>query len=276
MYAEQPRLEVGEHKVNERKMHFSYLRVATLRERTMLKITLPQSRVTTPIVRDHFGAGFDAGLCEAAQGLGRAVMDHGQAQPPRVDIASARNGGALVSKHIRLLREALADLDGPGHERFMVTTAALPASPATHPHLVQFDGMRSANLVLVGAHHTGPELVENLKGGLVPAQPKLPLELRCRHAWRQTRHEVRSPEPYGKRAVGALHDRGSRQGRVSLACAAPEHGGTGVETIGLAHGATMRAGEAIRPPELFHVGSARRVVREEALKVRETLGEGEA
>jgi hypothetical protein len=65
-----------------------------------------------------------------------------------------------------------------------VVNASLAACPGADPAFVHLDRLVcvATDAVLVRAHHSGAQFVENLKSCLIPRDPKLALQLDSRHA----------------------------------------------------------------------------------------------
>jgi len=75
--------------------------------------------------------------------------------------------------------------------------------------------------------------------------------------------------------VAALHDGPCHQANVFATGSAAQNARARLEAERLAHNAAPWAGEPITPAGLFEISSARRVIRENALKFRQRLGEGQ-
>ena len=69
----------------------------------------------------------------------------------------------------------------------------------------------TANAIPIGANHSGAQLVEELKGGLVAREAELPLELDRGYAGSLAGDEIGDPKPDGQRRAAALHHRADSQ-----------------------------------------------------------------
>jgi hypothetical protein len=189
MCATQPSIEVREHQMDNRQVLFGHGRIAALRD-SCVRIALAESSVADPVVGDDPRAWFDAALDESTQGLHAAVRQQRQAHASSVTVVTPLAASA------RLV--ALTDLDATPF------AACAPANIG----LVGLDmNVRAgADAILVGAHHAGAQLVQDLEGGFIARQSQLALELYRRHTGCLGRHQVSAPEPYRKRGMRALHD----------------------------------------------------------------------
>ena len=157
----------------------------------------------------------------------------------------------------------------------MVNATPLSARTAADPGFIGLDVFSGlpADPVLIGPHHTDPELVEYLEGGLVARQPELPLELNSRDARCLAGDQVGRPEPYRERRVRALHDGAGGESSFAPALPATKNTGAGGVTIGLAGRPAVGADEAVTPSCALKVGRARSFVREQALELRQRARE---
>ena len=169
----------------------------------------------------------------------------------------------------------MTNLDGGSHQRLVVDTSPFATSPASNVGFVHLNMLSApaSNPVLIGAHHARTELMQNAEGGFISRQPKLPLKLHRRHALRLAGNQIRRPEPYAERRVAALHH-GANQ-KAGLAAAGPtrQDAGPRGDAERLRDKAAVRASEAAIPARLFKISSARIVVREKPLELRERFRE---
>lgn len=131
----------------------------------------------------------------------------------------------------------------------------------------------AADAVAVGSHHSRAQLVQDLEGGFVSGEAKLPLKLHSRKAGRHAGNEISAPKPYCKRCSGPFHHGSGRQSRVLPACPATQNARSRRETVGLARRLAERADELFGPAHAFQVSGASGVIREQFLKLRQGLGE---
>ena len=149
------------------------------------------------------------------------------------------------------------------------------SGPSSNPRFIYFDMLLrlAANLVALGAHHAGAELVKDAEGRLVARQAELPLKLDGRHSGRLAGDQVSRPEPSRQRRVTALHDGPSHEADVFAAGAAAQNARARLETERLANDAAPWAGERSLPAGAFEIGGTGRVVRENTLELRQRLRE---
>ena len=263
MRSHQPGLEAGEYEMDHRQVPLGHLWIAPLGDGSVAVAAGAQRRIGGPVVGGDRHPRQNSAFDEAAKRLRTAIRCNGQA-----DAASVTAILALVELGARL---ALAHLDGAGHQDFVMNAAALAARPAANPGLIDLDADAglAADAILIAPHHAGAQLVQDLEGGLVPRQAKLPLELHGGHAGRLAGHQIGSPKPHAQRRMGPLHHRACRQTGVAATRAAA-HDATSIgEAKRVAHRAALGADEPIAPPRLLQVGGASRVIREKPLEFRE-------
>jgi hypothetical protein len=133
----------------------------------------------------------------------------------------------------------------------------------------------TADPVPIRAHHSGTQLMHDLKGGFVSCEAKLALKLECRYARSRGGYEVSTPKPYCERRMRALHNRVGGQGCILAALPAAQHAGPRLETERLALFVAMRALKALGPACAFKVSGTRLVVREQSLELRQRAREGQ-
>ncbi len=152
---------------------------------------------------------------------------------------------------------------------------AFASGPSSNPRFIDFDMLLrlAANLVALGTHHPGAELMKDAEGRLVARQAELPLKLDGRHSGRLAGDQVSRPEPSRQRRVTALHDGPSHQAYVFATGAAAQNARARLETERLANDAAPWAGEPSLPAGAFEIGGTGRVVRENTLELRQRLRE---
>ena len=268
MTAAQPAFQVGENQVDDGQVFLGHRCLAALGNGQVRVAFSFQRLVAVPGVRDDHAAGVDGSLYEAAQGLGSAIRDDLQAQASRVASAPADLPA--------FLGRSLAHFHGCRHKRLVMDASTFAARRAADPCLINLDVIGRAGLadaVPIRSHHTGAELVQNLKGSLVPAQSELALELGGAHAGRVAGDEIRRPKPRGQRRMRARHDRPCRESNISAAGTAAQDVRLGGKAERLAGIAAVLARKALFPADIFEVLGAGCIVREEPLKLRQGLRE---
>jgi hypothetical protein len=124
----------------------------------------------------------------------------------------------------------------------------------------------ATNAVLIRAHNSGAQFVENLKSCLIQRDPKLALKLDSRHAGSLAGDQVGGPKPSGQRRVAALHDRANRQAGLTSAFAACQHARAGRDVERDAGLPTVRTDKTVLPAQLFEICSTSHIIRKEPLK----------
>ena len=147
----------------------------------------------------------------------------------------------------------MAHLNGAGDQNFVVNAPTLAACPAADPAFVHLDMLVCAatDAVLVRAHHSGAQLMENLKSCLVPRDPKLALQLDSRHAVSLAGDQVGGPKPSGQWRVAALHDRANRQPGLTSAFAACQYARASRDVEWDARHPTVRTDKTVLPIAAF-------------------------
>ena len=166
-------------------------------------------------------------------------------------------------------------LYGARDENLVMDAPAFATGPSADPGFINFDIFLrlAANLVALRTHHRGTQLVKDAKGRLIARQAELPLKLDGRHPRRLTGDQVSRPKPGRQRCMATLHDSPCRQADVFPTCSAAQNAGARFEAEWLTDDAAPRAGKPIAPANLFKIGGTRRVVRENALELRQRPGE---
>src|SRR3972149_6695178 len=275
--AQQPRLQVAEHEVDQRQPLLGYGGIAVLRDRLVLEVVLLERTIGGPVVCGDVRARSDGHGSEAHETVGGWAGNDSQPQAPSFPPAAPGECLGLHSEDVLFgLRPlALANLDGSNDKRLVVGALPLAACPAADPGLVQFDRVDATDHVHVATDHARAQLVQDLEGRFVPLEAELALELHGRDAWGQAGDEVRAPEPRQQRRVAVLHDGAGCQPRLFLALLTAQDVWSGGDAPWLAGRLAARADEAVGPADALHVDGARGIVRKEPLELRETLGEWE-
>ena len=209
--ATEPVLQVAEDEVDDRQELFGHLGGAAFGDGVVIEAARPQAAIGAPIVGDDPRPRHDGAFDETTQRIGAAVGGDGQPHAPRV--------AAILPLVLRGAGLPLADFDGSGHQRLVVNASAFTARPASDITLVDLDifSFSGTDPVAFGPDHASAELVQDAEGGLVPAQPELPLKLHRGHALRLTGDQVGSPEPCAQGCAAALHHGADRHSRLAAA-----------------------------------------------------------
>ena len=222
-----------------------------------------KARVSTPSIGHDQRSGSDGVFDESAERIRATVGDDGETNTSCV---------ATVFSIIEIgSRLAVTHLYGARDEALVMDAPAFAPGPSTDPGFIHFDMFLrpAANLVVLGAHHSGAELMKDAEGRLVARQAKLPLKLDSRHSGRLAGDQVSRPEPGRQRCVTSLHDGPGHKADVFAASAAAQNAGARLKAEWLTDHAAPRAGEPTSPAGLFKIRSARRVVGENTLKFRQ-------
>jgi hypothetical protein len=288
MSAIDPRLQVGEDKMDHRQMFLCFFRVAPKREYIMpiapsgkVIISLPavsaDDGVLRHILRDECGERLDITTRDRSLQLFDTGND---AEPKTPSISEFLDWYAsfvsIPPFHAAVLGILTrSNLDGANYRRLMMNSPSFtPRSPA-NATFVYFDGMRHSDSIAVWPHHASAKLVEHSKCRLIGRNIKLALELNGRLAWRLCRHEIRAPKPRRERHMARLHDRSGGERRVFFTGTATQHNGrAGRKPVRLASKRARRTGEAVRPADRFQIFGASGVIRKDALEFRKARWEG--
>ena len=267
MDAVDPGLQVGEDQVDDRQEFLCDLRVSAFGDRVVVESALAKAGIAAPVVGDDQRSGSDGVFDESAERIGATVGDDGETNTSRV---------ATVFPIVELgSRLAVTHLHGAGDENLVMDAPAFAAGPSSNPGFIDFDMLLrlAANLVALGTHHPGAELMKDAEGRLIARQAELPLKLDGRHSGRLAGDQVSRPEPSRQRRVAALHDGPSHQAYVFATDAAAQNARARLETERLANDAAPWAGEPSLPAGAFEIGGTGRVVGENTLELRQRLRE---
>src|SRR5487761_2098298 len=262
-----PGLQVGEDQVDDWQELFRDLRVAAFGDGMVVEAALSEASIAAPVVGDDQRSGNDGVFDESAERMGATVGDDSQTNASRV---------ATVFPIVELgSRLAAAHLHGAGNENFVVDAPAFAAGPSSHPGFIHFDMFLrlAANLVTLGAHHPGAQFMKDAEGRLIARQAELTLKLDGRHSRRLAGDQVSRPEPDRQRRVAALQDGPGHQAYVLATGAAAQNAGTSLEAKRLTNDAAPWANKPFKPASAPKIGGTGRVVRENALKLRQRSGE---
>src|SRR5208282_1330340 len=224
MDAVDPSLQIGEDQVDDRQEFLCDLWVSAFGDRVVVKTALAKAGIAAPVVGDDQRSGSDGVLDESAERLCATVGYDGQTNTSRV---------ATVFPIVELgSRLPVTHLHGAGDENLVMNAPAFASGPSSNPRFVHFDMLLrlAADLVALGAHHPGAELVKDAEGCFVARQAELPLKLNGRHSRCLAGDQVGRPEPSRQRRVTALHDRPGHQAYVFATRAAAQNARTRLET----------------------------------------------
>src|SRR5664279_1650196 len=267
MDAVDPGLQVGKDQVDDWQEFFRDLRVTAFGDCVVVEAALAKAGIAAPVVGDDKRSGSDGVFDESAERTSATVGDDGETNTSRV---------ATVFPIVELgSRLAVTHLHGARDENLVMDAPAFAAGPSSDPSFIHFDmflGL-AADLVALGEHHPGAQLMKDTEGRLIARQTELPLKLNSRHSRRLTGDQVSSPEPGRQRRVAALHDGPGHQAYVLSTGAAAQNARARLETERLANDAAPWAGEPSVPAGVFEIGGTGRVVRENTLELRQRPGE---
>jgi hypothetical protein len=258
-----PSFEVAENEVDHGQVRLSFVGIAAERQSLMAVSHLGKAGVASPAIGAQDRPTRDVVSDKAGKRIGAAIGHDAKPQSSRID-------AALV---LLAVIRARSNLDSANYDRFVMRAATFAACLAADQAFINFDRMLYANGVSLWANHTGPELVEYLKGSLITREPKLALELNGRLSGGLRGHEIRAPKPRRKRRMARLHDSASRKRCIDFASATSQHDRrASCETVGLSYKPALRTRKSVRPTNGFKVASASRIVGENPLKLRERSG----
>jgi hypothetical protein len=288
MGAIDPRLQIGEDKMDHRQVLLRLLRVTPEREGVMPVAHFAKVAVPLPAVSADNGACRYVFLDECGECIGiatrnRAIRlfgagDDAESEAPRISEFLDRDAAfvgifPLCGTTLGIL--ALPDLNSANNRRLMMNSLPFTPRAPANATFVYFDGMRRADCIAVWAHHTGAEFVKHRERRFITGDPKLALKLDGGLAWRLRRHEVSAPKPSRERHMARLHYRPSGKRRIYLTGTTAQHNRrTGWEPVRLADDPALRAREAIRPPDCLQVAGASAIIGKDALKLWKARWEG--
>ena len=169
--------------MDDRQILLSNLRVTALGDGKVLVPALGEVGIAAPVISNDHRLWHNRSLNEATKRLCATIWwSDGESDSPRIS-------DALPPVELGT-RSALAHLYSTGDKYFVMDAPAFTVCSSTDMGLIDLDVLTglASNPVLIGTHHAGAELVENLESGLVASQPKLPLKLHSRHSTRLAGH----------------------------------------------------------------------------------------
>jgi len=288
MSAIDPRLQIGEDKMDHRQVLLCLLWVAPKRKNIVpiahsgkVIISLPAIRADNGsrghVVTDESGKRFDVATRKRRLHLFDAGDD---AEPKTPGISQffdwdATFVGIPPFRAARLGVLSCPHLDRANYCRLMMGALTFPARAATYEAFVYLDGIRRPDGISVWPHHARTEFVKHRERCLIGSDIKLTLKLNGGLAGRLRRHKIGAPKPSREGHVARLHDRPGGKGRIFLTGAATQHDRRArCETVRLASMPARLAREAIRPAHRLQVTGASAVIRENALKFGKACWEG--
>lgn len=288
MCAIDPRLQIGEDKMDHRQMFLRLLRIAPKRERVMSIPNLAKAAIPLPAVSADGGACRYAILDEGRKRISIAagkriarLFDAGDnAEPETASISEFldRNAafmGILPFRTATLSILARPNLNSANYRRLMMNPSSFAPCSATNAALVNFNGMRGADGVTIWAYHPRAKFVKHSERRLIPGDPKLALKLDGGLAWRLRSHEVRPPKPSRERHMARLHDSPGGKRGVSLTSAATQHNRrAGIKPVWFADDATLQARKTTRPADCLQITGTGSIIGEDALKLWKASWEG--
>jgi len=267
MDAVDPGLQIGEDQVDDRQEFLCDLWVCAFGNRVVVEAALAKAGIAAPVVGDDQRSGSDGVFDESAERIGATVGNDSETNASRV---------TTVFPIVELgSRFPVAHLYGAGDENLVMDAPAFASGPSSNPRFIDFDMLLrlAANLVALGTHHPGAELMKDAESRLVARQAKLPLKLDGRHSRRLAGDQVSRPEPRRQRRVTALHDGPSHQAYVLATGAAAQNAWARLETERLTNDAAPWTSKPSLPAGAFEIGGTGRVVRENTLELRQRLRE---
>ena len=262
MCAKQPRLQVREGDVDYWQVCIGSLGIA-IEHQGFVRVALPRQVI---VARPAIGANNSA-LChillhELRKYLGVAVWHDTQPQSTRVICSLALSAIGTG--------RPLAYLNGPNYRRLMVDAASLALGTAAHKRLIHFDRVLGSDSVALRSQHARAQLMEHLECRFVARQAQLPLKLESRLAGCLRRHEVSAPEPRRQWRVARLHDGAGRKRHIGMASAASQNDRSSVsEAVRITDFPALHTRKPVRPPQVFKVSCAGRVIGKDPLKFGE-------
>ena len=167
MNAVDPGLQIGEDQVDDRQEFLCDLWVSPFGDRVVVEAALAKAGIAAPVVGDDQRSGSDGVLDESAERLCATVGYDGETNTSRV---------ATVFPIVELgSRLPVTHLHGAGDEYLVMNAPAFASGPSSNPRFVHFDMLLrlAADLVALGAHHPGVELVKDAEGCFVARYPHI-------------------------------------------------------------------------------------------------------
>jgi hypothetical protein len=283
-----PRLQIGEDKMDHRQVLFRLLRIAAEGKRIVFVTHSSKVIISLPSVSANDGGRCYIVFDECCERIGIAARKGNiclfaaryDAEPkaPGVSKLLDRDAafmGIFPFRTTILGILARPNLNGANYSRLMMSAPSFAPRATANAAFVYFDGMWRANGITVWSHHTGTEFVKHRERRLIRSNIKLALKLDGGLTGRLCRHEIGTPKPSRERHMARLHDRPGGKGRIFLTRTTAQHNRRArCETVRLADVPALRASEAVRPSHRLQITGARAVIRENALEFRKARWKG--
>ena len=278
MGAIDPRLQIGEDKMDHRQVLLRLLGVTTERKRVVPVAHFAQAVVPLPTVSADCRSGRYVVLDEGGKRGGAATRLHpfdarDNAEPETPGVCEFLDRDAAFVG-VPPLRGAIfgilarPDLDSADYRCLMMDAFSFAARAAAYITFVYLDWMLCPNGIAIGPPHTGTEFVKHCERRLIGGDSKLALKLYGRLAGRLCRHEVGAPKPSRERHVTRLHDRSRSERCILFTGAAAQYDRRArSETVRLPDKSALLTGEAVRPADRLQITGTSAVIWEDALKL---------
>src|SRR5271166_4196073 len=267
MDAVDPGLQVGKDQVDDRQEFLCDLWVSAFGDCVVVESALAKASIAAPVVGNDQRSGSDGVFNESTERISTTVGDASETNTSRIATVFP-----IVEFGSRL---PVTHLYGARDENLVMHAPAFASGPSSDPRFIHFNMFLrlAANLVVVGAHHPGAELMKDAEGRLIARQAELPLKLDGRHSGRLAGDQVSRPEPGRQRCVTALHYGSGHQADVFATGAAAQNAGARLEAEWLADNAAPWAGEPTLPAGLFEIRGNMPRPREKCAGIQaETVG----
>jgi hypothetical protein len=174
--ATEPRFQIHNDETNHRHVIFGQFWLGTFRDNKMLIAPLGKRRVARAGIRHYFGSRLNCRFNKATQRLCATIGDDFEAQSPSIAAPSMGHGAVFLGLPAK-------NFNGSHHKDFIIAAAPLVMGSSANPRLMNFNMIvwsRATDPVAIRTYHTRTQLVQDLESSLVPAEPKLALELNGR------------------------------------------------------------------------------------------------
>jgi len=254
MGAIDPRLQIGEDKMDHRQVFFRLPRVAPEDKRTVLVPHGGKTVISLPAVSANDGAGRyivinKYGECFSITTGKRNICpfdarDNAEPEAPRISEFLGRNAARTTLPGIL----ACPNFDRANNRRLVMSSPSFATRAPANAAFIYLDGMRRPDGIAVWSHHASAELMKHRERRLICSNIELALKLDGGLAWRLCRHEISAPKPRRERHMARLHNRPGGERRILFASPATQYNRrAGCETVRLADVPAPRASEAVRP-----------------------------
>src|ERR1700730_6683486 len=282
-----PRLQIGEDKMDHRQVLFRLLRIAAEGKCIVFVTHSSKVIISLPSVSANDGGRCYIVFDECCERIGIAARKGNiclfaaryDAEPKAPGVSKLLDRDAFVgifpfrTTIIGIL--ARPNLNGANYIRLMRSALSCASRATANAAFVYFDGMWRANGITIWSHHTGAEFVKHRERRLIRSNIKLALKLDGGLTRRLCRHEIGTPKPSRERHMARLHDRPGSERRILFARTAAQYDrGARCKTIRLASVSALRASKAVRPADCLQITGASTIVRKDALKFRKARWEG--